>query len=211
MADKRKISITAALVELKTLDSRIMKTINDCNFVGAKKKSSDMVGHFKKDNFVENAKADYQSINDLITNRAALKSAIVQSNAVTTVEIGGVNYTVAQAIEKKSSIEYDKTLLMAMKQQYKKATDQVLKENGKVDTQVENMLLTFLGKDTDKKLNESDLELITTPIREKNEWELIDPLNLYEKIQKLEKEIDEFLADVDIKLSVSNAITFIEV
>jgi hypothetical protein len=211
MADKRKISITAALVELKTLDSRIMKTINDCNFVGAKKKSSNMVGHFKEDNFVANVKADYQSVIDLISNRATLKSAIVQSNAVTTVEIGGVNYTVAQAIEKKSSIEYDKTLLMAMKQQYKKATEQVLKENGKVDTQVENMLLTFLGKDTDKKLNESDLELITTPIREKNEWELVDPIGIYSKIQELEKEIDEFLADVDIKLSISNAITFIEV
>ena len=211
MADKRKISVTQGLVELKTLDSRIMKAIDNCSFIGAKKKSSDKVGHFKEENFVENVKADYQSVNDLITNRATLKSAIVQSNAITNVEIGGVTYTVAQAIERKSSIVYDKTLLVAMKQQYKKVTDQVFKENSKVDAQVENMLLTYLGKDTDKKLNENDLELITTPFREKNEWSLVDPLNLYEKIQELEKSITDFESEVDTQLSISNAVTFIEV
>ena len=211
MAETRKITITEALRELKTLDNRIMKAVSECKFIGAKKKSSDKVGNFDKDNFVTNAKAGYQSVKDLIANRDAIKGKIVHSNAITNVEIGGKTYTVAQAIERKSSIEYEKTLLIAMKQQYKKVTDQVSKENDKVDNQINNMLLTYLGKDSDKKLNENDLELITTPYREKNEWELVDPLNLYDEIQDLEKSIVSFEADVDTCLSISNSITFIEV
>ena len=211
MAETRKITITEALRELKTLDSRIMKAVSEYQFIGAKKKSYDKVGHFDKENFVTNAKAGYQSVKDLIANRDAIKGKIVHSNAVTNVEVGGKTYTVAQAIERKSSIEYEKTLLIAMKQQYKKVTDQVSKENNKVDNQINNMLLTYLGKDSDKKLNENDLELITTPYREKNEWELVDPLNLYDEIQELEKSIVSFEADVDTCLSISNSVTFIEV
>ena len=211
MADTRKISITEALRELKLLDSRIMKAVSECPYIGAHKKSSDKVGVFKKENFVDNVKSGYQSVTDLIENRRILKAAITQSNAVTNLEIAGVTYTVAQAIERKNSIQYDKYLLDSMKQQYKKATDQVLKENKKVDDQIDNLLLSYVGKDTDKKLNENDLEIITTPYRKKNEWELVDPIGIYNKIQELEKQINDFESDVDVRLSISNSVTFIEV
>ncbi len=211
MADTRKISVTEGLRELKLLDSRIFSAISNSMFIGSKKKSANNVGNFKESNYVDITKANYQSVNDLIKNRKTLKSAIVQSNALTKVEVGGITYTVAEAIERKSSISYDKALLTEMKQQYKKATDSVTRENNKVDSQIDSMLLTYLGKDSDKKLNENDLELITTPYRDKNEWELVDPLNLYEKIQDLEKKITDFETDVDVKLSLVNAVTFIEV
>ena len=162
-------------------------------------------------NFVELAKSSYQSVKDLIANRAKIKSAVVQSNAVTTVEIAGDTYTVAEAIERKNSIRYDKALLDEMKSQYAKITDMVTKENNRVDAQVDKMLETFLGKDSEKKVSETDLSTISDPYRAKNEWELIDPLNLYEKIQTLESAIDAFEADVDVRLSISNSVTYIEV
>lgn len=211
MADTRKISITEGLRELKLYEDKILKTISNTTFIGAKKKSTNKVGHFNEDNFVSNTKADYQSIIDLIENRKRIKERIVQSNASTTLEIGGKIYTVAQAIERKNSIEYEKTLLVSMKQQYKKVTDNVQKENLKVETQLDHMIEVYLGRDTDKKIGEKDIDIITTPYKEQNEWELVDPLNLYDKIQQLENEIDVFLADVDVRLSISNAITFIEV
>ena len=211
MADTRRITVTAGLVDLKTYDSRIMKAIDDGGFIGAKKKQSDKVGHLNVNNFIDNAKSNYQSVIDLISNRAKLKSAIVQSNATTTVEIGGVTYTVAQAIERKSSIEYDKKLLESLKQQYKKATDTVLKENIKADSKVDMMLTTYFGKDTDKKINENDIKIIADQIMGQNEWELIDPLDLYSKIEKLEEDISTFEANVDKELTISNSTTFIEV
>ena len=211
MADTRRITVTAGLVDLKTYDSRIMKAIDDGGFIGAKKKQSDKVGHLNVNNFIDNAKSNYQSVIDLISNRAKLKSAIVQSNATTTVEIGGVTYTVAQVIERKSSIEYDKKLLESLKQQYKKATDTVLKENIKADSKVDMMLTTYFGKDTDKKINENDIKIIADQIMGQNEWELIDPLDLYSKIEKLEEDISTFEANVDKELTISNSTTFIEV
>ena len=49
---------------------------------------------------------------DLISRRNKIKSAIIMSNAKTVVEVAGKQMTVAEAIDKKSSIEYEKELLI---------------------------------------------------------------------------------------------------
>lgn len=207
----RKISITEALNELKLYDSKITKTITNATFCGAAKKSADKVGVVKKEDFDERAKASYQSCADLIVNRNALKSAIVKSNAVTEVEIDNTIMTVAEAIERKNSIGYDETLLNEMKRQYANATATVDKENKKVDAKVDDLLTTLIGKESDKKLSKEDQEAVEKPYREKNEFEFVDPLGLYEKIQTLESDIDGFKSNVDTALVLSNATTFIEV
>jgi len=207
----RNISITEALNELKLYDSKITKAITNATFCGAAKKSADKVGVVKKEDFDERAKASYQSATDLIANRNSLKSAIVKSNAVTEVEIDGKVMSVAEAIERKNSIEYDETLLNEMKRQYANATATVDKENKKVDNKVDDLLTTLIGKDSDKKLSKEDQEAVEKPYREKNEFEFVDPLSLYEKIQALEADIDGFKSNVDTVLAVVNAITTIKV
>jgi len=207
----RKISITEALNELKLYDSKITKEITNATLCGATKKSSDKVGVVKKEDFEDRAKASYQSVTDLIANRNTLKSAVVKSNAVMEVTVADKVMTVAEAIERKNSIEYDETLLNEMKRQYANATAAVDKENKKVDAKVDDLLTTLVGKDSDKKLNKEDQEAVEKPYREKNEFEFIDPLGLYEKIQALEADIDGFKSNVDTVLVLSNATTFIEV
>ena len=207
----RKISITEALNELKLYDSKITKEITNATLCGATKKSSDKVGVVKKEDFEDRAKASYQSVTDLIANRNTLKSAVVKSNAVTEVTVDDKVMTVAEAIERKNSIEYDETLLNEMKRQYANATATVDKENKKVDAKVDDLLTTLVGKDSDKKLNKEDQEAVEKPYREKNDFEFIDPLGLYEKIQALEADIDGFKSNVDTVLVLSNATTFIEV
>lgn len=207
----RKISITEALNELKLYDSKITKAITNATFCGAAKKSADKVGVVNKENFNERAKASYQSCTDLIANRNALKSAIVKSNAVTEVEIDNTIMTVAEAIERKNSIGYDETLLNEIKRQYANVTATVDKENKKVDSKVDDLLTTLVGKESDKKLSKEDQEAVEKPYREKNEFEFVDPLGLYEKIQTLEADIDGFKSNVDTALVLSNATTFIEV
>lgn len=207
----RKISITEALNELKLYDSKITKAITNATFCGAAKKSSDKVGVVKKDDFNERAEASYQSSTDLIANRNTLKSAIVKSNAITEVIVDDKAMTVAEAIERKNSIKYDETLLNEMKRQYANATATVDKENKKVDAKVDDLLSTLIGKDSDKKLSRKDQDAVERPYREKNEFEFVDPLNLYERIQTLEADIDGFKSNVDTVLVLSNATTFIEV
>lgn len=207
----RKISITEALNELKLYDSKINKAIANAKLASAAKKSSDKVGVVKKEDFEERAKASYQSVTDLIANRNVLKSAIVKSNAVTEVTINGKIMTVAEAIERKNSIDYDVTLLNEMKRQYVAATDTVSKENKKVDNKVDELLSTLIGKDSDKKISKEDQEAIEKPYREKNEYEFIDPIGIYDKMLELEADIDGFNSEVDTRLVLSNATTFIEI
>lgn len=207
----RKITITEALNELKLYDAKINKAINDSVFVSATKKSSDKVGTMKRENFEKKASESYQSVNDLIRNRRAIKSAIVLSNAVTTVTVGGETMTVAEAIERKSSIFYEINLLAKMKVLYTTASSNVIKENTKVDLQVDKMLESMYGKDSDKKITEDMHDAIAKPYRATNEYELVDPIAIEDKIRELDDRIEKFKSEVDTVLSVANAITFIDV
>lgn len=207
----RKISITEALNELKLYDSKISKAINSAKLAGAAKKSSDKVGVVTKEEFVDRAKASYQSVNDLISNRNTLKSAIVKSNAITDVTINDKTMTVAEAIERKNSIFYDESLLSEMKKQYASATDLVNKENKKVDNKVDELLATLIGKESNKEVSKETQEAIEVPYRQKNEFEFVDPIGLYDKIVELEAEIDGFTSCVDTTLSIANSTTFIEI
>lgn len=211
MSELRKISITQALNELKLYESKISKAIRQHTYCGAAKKSSNLIGVQTKDVFCENAKSGYQSVNDLIKNRNLLKSLIVQSNAVTKVNINGNEFTVAEAIERKNSIQYEIDLLNTLKSHYSSASNTVLRENQKVEAQIDKMLEGFTGKDTDKKLSKEDMSAISEPYRNANEFELIDPLKIYDEIQKLESDIDGFNSEVNTALVLSNATTFIEI
>ena len=206
----RTITITAALKELKLYDEKINKKISNAVFVDCGKKVSDNVGHKKKDDFINDSKADFQSIKDLIAERSKIKAEIVKSNAETVVNVAGIEMTRAEAIERKSSIIYDKKLLLKLKHDYSEAVEAYSLENERVDRQCEAMISKYLeGKD--KKVNEADIAAFTDPYRKNNEVEIIDPLKIEEQIKALETYIDDFEANVDIVLSVSNSTTVIEV
>lgn len=147
---------------------------------------------------------------DLIRNRNTLKATIVKSNAITYLEIGDQKMTVAEAIERKNSIQYEKELLLAMKAQYGSATVTVNKENTKVDNKVDELIQSFVSRDTTKKFDKNEQTAVEALYREQNEWELVDPLGLYDIMLKLEADIDTFESQVDGKLSLCNATTFIE-
>ena len=207
----KKITVTEALKELKLYDSKINKAIESGAYVGSAKVNSNKIGYKNKDTFISDAKAAYQSAVDLIKNRAKIKSAIVKSNAETTLEINGVKMTRAEAIERKSSIEYDKKLLNELKSQFYKATLAMDKENKKVDQQCEAIALTAAGKESDKKVKGEEIESVTETIRRLNEFGLVDPLGIEKIINDLEASIDGFESEVDVRLNLSNATTFIEV
>ena len=61
------------------------------------------------------------------------------------------------------------------------------------------------------KINDEDAAALTRMVETREKPALVDPLAIDGEIQKLEKEITEFLAEVDSALNESNAVTRIEV
>lgn len=204
--------VTKGLNELKLLDSRIYRKINEGEFVEAAKVSAPNVkGKISKEAFKTNAKADYQSIMALIQRRNAIKAAIIVSNAVTMVDIAGKQMTVAEAIDKKSSIEYEKALLDQLSTQFLMALKKVTTENEKVDESIEQLLNTAYGKEGKEKITQASHQAIAEPYRAANEYGLVDSLEIQELIKKMKDDIQSFESEVDTALQISNSTTMIEI
>lgn len=205
------MSITRALAELKLLDSRINRNISSAKFVTSNKKSAKNVdGSMTKDEFDRLVKADYQSIMSLIERKKIIKSSIVESNSKTIVIVGGVEMTVASAIERKNNILYEKTLLSQMKNQLRNAKYNVITKNEEVDEKLDSLLETMLGKENLKNIDKESNEF-SVKYKNDNEYEIIDPIDIELKIRNLEKEIEDFESEVDYVLSESNTVTKIAI
>jgi len=202
------ISVTRALAQVKSLTDRIQRGVNGGAFiavsVGGKHNSGKSIQE------VETLlKGSLQSVEELIKVRKALKSAVVKSNAVTAVSIGGVVMTVAEAIERKSSIELEKQLLNQVVAQQSRFTAEAERINVEVDKQAETLLNTAVGRD--RQSTAAELEAITGPFKKQREAKLIDPNGLTEVIERMSKDLDAFLLEVDYALSEVNAKTLITV
>lgn len=211
MAEIRKMTVAEGLNQLKLYDSRIHKKMSETDFVAAAKKSSDKVNAISKEIYEQQVRKNYQSVHDLIQERKKLKSAIIKSNAVTFIEIGGMKMTVAEAIERKRSIRYEGDLLLRLKTTYRIIKDEVLRENKEMEEQINKILEMFHGKETEKKPSKEEQSVIANLYREQNEYDIVDPINILNEMETLEEEIENFKSNVDAQLVISNATTYIEV
>ena len=203
------ITITRALRELKTLDARIIKKINETTFATSKKPKENITGFKTVNDFENKAKENIQSIQDLMNRRKQIKTAIVESNAKTIVEVAGVKMTVADAIERKNFIEVEKTLLRKMNSDYGQAQIRVEQQNelaqDRLDTQLNNMI------SKDGKTDLTAVEGYKKLFWESEETKLIDPVNVNVIASKMAQDIETFEDDVDVALSEINARTFISI
>ena len=108
---QEKMTIHRALSELKTMDDRITKAIDDVTYVVAVKHSAEKIYGVTVADFKENIKSGYQKVQSLMARRDAMKRAVVLSNATTKVIVAGKEMSVAEAIEQKNhGMEYKKYL-----------------------------------------------------------------------------------------------------
>lgn len=211
MATVEKMTIHKALCELKILDSRINNAISSARFCLANKHSNEKVNGVTVEEYQETMKASYNKASDLIRRREAIKRAVVLSNAKTIVKIGGKEYTVAEAIEMNNhGIDLKLQLKNAMKKQYDSAMTTIISKNSVVDDKATEYVVGLFGQKESKTANE-EYEKARKSYIEANTMELIDPVNILEKIEALEVEIANFTTEVDSALSVSNALTEITV
>lgn len=215
MSTKETMTIHKALAELKTMDSRIEKAIRDATYVLAVKHSAEKINGVTIADFKDRMKSGYQKVNDLMARRDAMKRAIVLSNATTKVKVGGAEYTVAEAIEMKNhGMEFKKTLLNNLSYAYNSALVEFNRNSGEaLEKKAEAYVLSVIQsqpKDSKMTVDDDAMKSLRQTYINNNSYDMLDPINIAKAIETLDAEINEFEADVDAALSVSNALTVIE-
>ena len=98
-----------------------------------------------------------------------------------------------------------------LNKQYNKAQAEILKQNGDdLEKRAEQYVIGIYGS-KEGKTNTDDFEKTKKDFMTANAFELVDPIKILDKINALEDKIASFKAEVDAALSVSNAITEIEI
>ncbi len=222
---KLELSLTEALKKKKVLKERIDKMVNE------KELRSYTLVDYKKGNvaktainlltaeeFETRAKSYIQSVFSLIDNYTELSKAINKANNTTEVTIGGKTMTISEAIALKSSSigRLKESLAKKMIEDYNSAVRKINEVNRVVtDTaSIDNYLASVLKED-DKK-DSSLVESYVDTYRTLNMAVLVDP---FEKdggsvmgfVESIGKDLEDFAAEVDFKLSEVNARTIIEV
>lgn len=179
-----KMLVTQALDERELLVKKITDKIEKAKFVDTIRPNEDKVAaeRVTQEEFAQQEGRAYQQILDLIDRYQKIDVAVVASNAVTKIETNYGTFTVAGAISLQSR---------------------------QLQQTAESMRLFILGKDSKVK-DEKPLDVVDTYVRE-NTTELVDPLDVKKKIEKLKEKRDILLTELDTQIKVSNATTFIEI
>ena len=205
-----KMTVHRALAELKTLDDRSNTAIGESVFVRANRHNNTKIFGKTIEEFKADSASSLMSATALIDRRNAMKRAVVLSNAVTKVNIGGVEYTVAEAIEMNNhGMENLVELRNCLREQYSSVKRMVESENGdKLVKACENYIQATFG--TKEKINNPDIEMAQKVYMTNNTYDIVTGLDIEKVIKELTDRIDTFKAEVDSALSVSNALTVIE-
>ena len=207
-----KMTVHEALCELKTLDARITKSISESTLVFSNKHSNTKVSGIALGEYCNEIKSKYQSTNDLIARRNAIKRAVTMSNATTKVAVNGEEFTVAEAIDMKNhGIPLLNMLLKKLDADNKKARQEADRNNGDyLEARADEYVKSLYGN-VDMKGASDEIKKVRADFITAQTTEVVDPLNVVSEMEKLREYIDGFSVKVDSALSVSNALTEITV
>lgn len=207
-----KMTVHKALCELKTLDSRIQKAIGESVFVFANKHSNNKVSGMGIGEYSAEIKAKYQSVCDLLARRDAIKRAVTLSNASVKVTIGGKEYTVAEAIEMKNhGIPREQMLLKKLDGDNKKARRLSDENNGEILEMRADEYVKSLYGNVDMKGASEEIKKVRADFISAQTMEIVDPIGIASEMERLDEEITTFVVEIDSALSVSNALTELEI
>lgn len=206
------MTVQRALNELKIIDERLSKRLTEFVVVGTKKVSEARVVETRESivEFENRAKGVLDSVDGLLKRQQELKHAIMTSNATTMIEVAGKTYSVMTAIDRKRTIENEKLVVKYMRDALIRAEYKVSQENDKMESYIQRQANAMAGGDLSSKKDDYIIAFEKS-YREQNSWDLVDPLKLRDLIEQREQEISMFELEIDTALTVSNAITKIEI
>lgn len=214
------ISVARALADLKLTDKKITQKTTSTAFVVMVKGERQVPNGFtSRESYIAYVKEEYQALRALVLHYQNLKRAIILSNAgVTTpdsarlVTVGKEQMTIAEAIERKTSINYLSNLLLQLNSQFTNINYAIERDNVSLQTKVDSLLTATLGgADKVKVATPEQIEAITSTYRKENQAEMLDPIGIVKVISELRDYVDTFNSEVDFTLSEKNATTLIEI
>lgn len=211
------ISITRALVELKRFDQRINSEVSSGVFAAvkvgttesARVASSGNVRHNSADLALSRINGSLQSVNALIKNRAAMKAAIIKSNAATQIEFMGTKISVAEAIEMKASKTYLQHLARYISAHLVWARNEVSQADAKLEVSINSLAQAAVG--STNKVDAVTLSTITTAQNAISKATIVGEDLAEKHLKEVNDRISAIEAELDFTLSESNARTMIEV
>ena len=215
---KEIMTIRKALTQKKVLDNQIAE-LSSTKFVAVATSNRTVIDGLKQKDWVSDAKARFQSLNDKLKRREALANAIMQANATNTVSVKkfiGIdkqsdeveNISFASAIARK---KYLNDLLQTVVLDMQRAVLQNSKEYQSAerhDKVTERLYQEFsaVTQASGKVRQEREKEL-----RDQYAVELLDPNKLAENLMSFKEYIENYLADIDSILGHATEVTEITV
>lgn len=206
--ESKTMTVHEALCTLNVLDNRIYE-LKSKTFIGLARKSDTKIGGVAIDEVKKHFQSDFDKLMGVVAESDAIKAALSLSNAKTKIKVAGKEITIAEALYTlNKGLPAKKSILANMKSQYAKAIADAQKKNGQeLDDKTDNYIYsTFGSKD---KADAKAIEDAAKTYREMHTVELVDPVNLKDRIDTLEAEIDAIETEIDSAIQVSNATTTI--
>ena len=220
MMMEKKMLVTQALDQRDLLVKKICDKIRKASFTETKKHNEEKVMERRvtQKEFEKEARSSYQQIIDLIHWYDKVDQAILRSNAETIIETSYGAMSIANALALRSRLNcsnaydsdsnFEGNLMMKLQEELNEKIRVMEQKNKGLQNTAETMRLSILGKDTKTK-DETPLKVVDVYVQE-NTTELIDPLNVRKKINELNERRETILNELDTKIKVSNATTFVE-
>ncbi|MCI6380923.1 hypothetical protein [Faecalicoccus sp.] len=218
---EEKMLVTQALDQRDLLVKKICDKIRKASFTETKKHNEEKVMERRvtQKEFEKEARSSYQQIIDLIHWYDKVDQAILRSNAETMIETSYGTMSIANALALRSRLNcsnaydsdsnFEGNLMMKLQEELNEKIRVMEQKNKGLQNTAETMRLSILGKDTKTK-DETPLKVVDVYVQE-NTTELIDPLNVRKKINELNERRETILNELDTKIKVSNATTFVEI
>ena len=216
-----KMLVTQALDERDFIVKKISDKLCRARFIDTAKNNEERVyeARITKEQFSAKAKAAYQQIMDLISRFEKIEAGIINSNANTFIETSRGKMSVASAIVLRGRLrgtgtyeglaDFEQKLGQALQMQYEEAVQFAEERNQKLQDIAERMQQSVLDGCTQES-EDRPLEVVEAYVRE-NTMELIDPLGIPETVEQLSERTDCLLRELDTRIKVSNAVTYIEI
>ena len=217
---KETMTIRKALTQKKVLDNQIVE-LSSTKFVAVATSNRTVIDGLKSKDWVSDAKARFQSLNDKLKRREALANAIMQANATNTVSVKkfiGIdkqsdeleNISFASAIARKKYLnDLLRTVVFEMQNAVLENSKEYQIAERKADDKVTERLyqeFSAVTQASGKVRQEREKEL-----RDQYAVELLDPNKLAERLMSFKEYIENYLAEIDAILGHATEVTEITV
>jgi hypothetical protein len=205
----KKISLTRLLNEIKLANKKIDKKLNEDITYFDVMSSGRLKTYKTTEDMKQKVDAHIKSISDLIVNRDNYKRILLKANNTTTIKVGDVELTIAEAIAKKDTISQEQRLVREMRNQLIRAENTVQMLENDNEEKLDNLIVASIGKE--KKTDASEIESVSKVFRDNNKVSIVDASGVEKLLVEKENYLEEFINNIDFALSEINAKTEVKI